>query len=479
MKWIEITNIFNKMHKLTKIVATLGPASDSEETIVKLIESGVNVFRFNTKHGTSEWHEERILRVQKIANEKKASVGILLDLQGPEIRLETFDKLPYPMVKDQIIKITPSFTQGTESICIPHELVFQALSPNDQILIDDGAVELVVKSVSPDLIEAIALEDGEIGHRKGVNLPGVQIDLPSLIHADLLKLDMASSNKVDFVALSFSRTKKDIEVLREEMKKRKFQAMIVAKIESMQALKHLDELIETADAIMVARGDLGVEVPIEQLAYWQKIIISKCRAANKPVITATQMLQSMTGSPRPTRAEATDVANAVLDGTDAVMLSGETASGKYPIKAVQAMARIAAFNEKAAPLAIFKIEPKNQTDIIVNATKELLSQKFVEVKLILVFTSSGMTARSISRLRPHVPIISITAEQKVVEELTLSYGVEAIKSNLREGEFTLPNKTTNELISSGRLNKGDTIIVVHGQNFYKEGSTNAVALIKI
>ncbi len=479
MKWIEITNIFNKMHKLTKIVATLGPASDSEETIVKLIESGVNVFRFNTKHGTSEWHEERILRVQKIANEKKASVGILLDLQGPEIRLETFDKLPYPMVKDQIIKITPSFTQGTESICIPHELVFQALSPNDQILIDDGAVELVVKSVSPDLIEAIALEDGEIGHRKGVNLPGVQIDLPSLIHADLLKLDMASSNKVDFVALSFSRTKKDIEVLREEMKKRKFQAMIVAKIESMQALKHLDELIETADAIMVARGDLGVEVPIEQLAYWQKIIISKCRAANKPVITATQMLQSMTGSPRPTRAEATDVANAVLDGTDAVMLSGETASGKYPIKAVQAMARIAAFNEKAAPLAIFKIEPKNQTDIIVNATKELLSQKFVEVKLILVFTSSGMTARSISRLRPHVPIISITAEQKVVEELTLSYGVEAIKSNLREGEFTLPNKTTNELISSGRLNKGDTIIVVHGQNFYKEGSTNAVAMLKI
>lgn len=465
--------------KLTKIVATLGPASDSETTIKRLIESGVSVFRFNTKHGTSEWHEERILRVQKVADELKINVGILLDLQGPEIRLETFDKLPFPMVKDQIIKITPSFTQGNESICIPHDLVFHALSPKDQILIDDGAIELIVKSVTPDLIEAVAIEDGEIGHRKGVNLPGVRIDLPSLIQADLLKLDMASSNKVDFVALSFSRTKKDIEVLRVEMKKRNFEAMIVAKIESMQALKHLDELIKTADAIMVARGDLGVEVPIEQLAYWQKIIISKCRAANKPVITATQMLQSMTSSPRPTRAEATDVANAVLDGTDAVMLSGETASGKYPVKAVQAMAKIAGFNEKATPLTVFKIDPKNQTDIIVNATKELLSQKFVDIKLILVFTSSGMTARSISRLRPHVPIISITADQKVVEELTLSFGVEAIRSTLGEGEFTLPNKTTDELISSGRLNKGDTIIVVHGQNFYKEGSTNAVALLKI
>lgn len=467
------------MNKLTKIVATLGPASDTEETIGRLIESGVNVFRFNTKHGTSEWHEERILRVQKVANTLGKSIGILLDLQGPEIRLETFDKLPFPIVKDQVVRFTPSFTQGRETICIPHDLVFTSLSPNDQILIDDGAVELTVKSVGPDLIEAVAIDDGEIGHRKGVNLPGVQIDLPSIIEADLQKLDMASVNKVDFVALSFSRTKKDIEILRSEMEKRKINAMIVAKIESKQALHNLDELVQAADAIMVARGDLGIEVPIEQLAYWQKIIIAKCRVANKPVITATQMLQSMTYHPRPTNAEATDVANAVLDGTDAVMLSGETASGKYPVKAVQAMARIASFNERNTPMSPFKLEPKNQTDIVVNATKELLSQKFVEIEMILVFTSSGMTARSISRLRPHVPIISVTADQKVVDELTLSYGVEAVKSGLREGQFTLPNKTTDELIASGRLKSGDTIIVVHGQNFYKEGSTNAVALLKI
>ncbi len=458
------------MQKLTKIVATLGPASDSDETIEKLIEAGVNVFRFNTKHGTTQWHQERIQKVQKIADSLNVNIGVLLDLQGPEIRLETFDKLPFPVKKNQIVKFTPSFTDGNNTICLPHELVFKSLSPQDQILIDDGAVELIVEKADKDVIEARATEDGEIGHRKGVNLPGVEIPLPSLIEEDLKKLDMASINKVDFVALSFSRTKIDIQVLRSEMKKRNFNAMIIAKIESKQALKNIDELIFEADAIMVARGDLGVETPIEQLAYWQKIIISKCREANKPVITATQMLQSMTNHTRPTNAEATDVANAVLDGTDAVMLSGETAGGKYPVKAVQAMARIASFNEKTNSFPEFKILPKNQTDVVVNATKELLDQKFVEIKLILVFTNSGTTGRSISRLRPNVPIISVTADQKVVEELSLSYGIEGVKSTHREGEFMLPNKTTDELIASGRVKKGDTIIVVHGQNFYKEGS---------
>ncbi len=467
------------MNKLTKIVATLGPACDSEEIIEQLIESGVNVFRFNTKHGTPEWHEERIKRVQKVADKMTRSIGVLLDLQGPEIRLETFDKLPLKVSKGQTVRITPSFTMENQTVCIPHELVFTSLKSGDQILIDDGAIELKVEKVSEDMIEAVSLDDGQIGHRKGVNLPGVDIDLPSLIDQDLIKLDMAANNKIDFVALSFSRTKKDIEILRKEMHKRNFNAMIVAKIESKHALKNLDELIRVSDAIMVARGDLGVEVPIEQLAYWQKIIITKCRAANRPVITATQMLQSMTDSPRPTRAEATDVANAVLDGTDAVMLSGETASGNYPVKAVQAMSRIASFNENTVSLSNFKIEPKNQTDILVNATKELLAQKLVKIKLILVFTSSGMTARSISRLRPHVPILSVTGEQKVVEELTLSYGVEGMKSSHKEGVFTLPNKTTDELIASGRLKKGDTIIVIHGQNFYKEGSTNAAALLEI
>jgi pyruvate kinase len=465
--------------RLTKIVATLGPACDSLETIEKLIKGGVNVFRFNTKHGTTQWHEERIFRVQSVADKLETNVGILVDLQGPEIRLETFDKLPYPVEKGQLVNITPSFTPDIQSICIPHPLVFTTVKKGDRILIDDGNIELKIEKVQNHLIEARASEDGEIGHRKGVNFPGVEINLPSLIHEDLKKLDMATTKKVDFVALSFSRTKKDIELLRSEMTKRNVKAMIVAKIESLQALQHLDELIKASDAIMVARGDLGIEVPIEQLAYWQKTIIAKCRVANKPVITATQMLQSMTLSPRPTRAEATDVANAVLDGTDALMLSGETASGKYPVKAVMAMNKIARYNEQINQFIEFEIDPKNETDAIINASKELLNQTIIKIKMILVFTRSGLTAKSISRLRPKVPILAMTADQKTVEELSLSYGVRAIKTEIPEGEFSLPNPAITDLIKSGELAKGDTIVVIHGQSYYKEGSTNAVALLKI
>jgi len=242
---------------------------------------------------------------------------------------------------------------------------------------------------------------------------------------------------------------------------------------------NLDELISTADAVMVARGDLGVEVPIEQLAYWQKIIINKCRVANKPVITATQMLQSMTLSPRPTRAEATDVANAVFDGTDALMLSGETANGKYPVNAVVEMDKIARYNEQVDRYIDFNVLPLNETDIIINSTKELLNQNVIDIKKILVFTSSGLTARSVSRLRPRIPIIALTTDQKTVEKLAVSYGVRAIKTDFSESEFSLPNPAINKLVKSGELKKGDDIVVIHGQNFYKEGSTNAVALLKI
>ncbi len=464
--------------KLTKIVATLGPASDTEETIKKLIESGVNVFRFNTKHGTVEWHEERIIRVNKIAIELGKSIGILMDLQGPEIRLETKNKESVVVKTGQSIRIVSSFTAVEDNICIPHKLVFETLKVGDQVLIDDGSVELLVKEINSEYFIADVVDDGTIGHRKGVNLPGVDINLPSLIESDLQKLDMAAVNKVDFIALSFCRTKEDVEILREQMEKRGIKAKIVAKIESKKALDNLDEIIEVADVIMVARGDLGVEVPIERLAHIQKLVIRKCRVANKAVITATQMLQSMIESPTPTRAEATDVANAVLDGTDALMLSGETASGKYPIRAVQAMNKIAKYNEEIRATTTLDMEPKNETDLIVGTVLSLLNQKITKIKFILVFTNSGRTARSISRIRPKVPILAVTQDDKTVEELTISYGVEGLKSKLNEGEFSLPNKTTDELIESKRLEPGETILVVHGQHYYQEGSTNSVAIYK-
>lgn len=465
--------------KLTKIVATIGPSSDTPDTIAKLIQSGVNVFRFNTKHGTVEWHEQRIKLAQKVADKLNVTVGILLDLQGPEIRLETKGKIPIEIYKDEIIEITPSFINESSEIVIPHDLVFDALKAGDQILIDDGSVELSVVSVKNKVIRARATEDGHIGHRKGVNLPGVNIDLPSLIKEDLKKLDMVTTTKVDFIALSFSRTKKDIDILRKQMQKRGIDAKIVAKIESMEALNNIDEIIEATDVVMVARGDLGVEVPIEQLAFWQKTIIKKCRLANKPVITATQMLQSMTDNQRPTRAEATDVANAILDGTDAIMLSGETANGKYPVKAVQAMSKIAAFNETTRAFIDFKLEAKTQTDLIVNSVRQMLNQNVVKVKFILCFTYTGNTAMSISRLRPKVPIIAVTEDQKTKEELTISYGVEGLKFRYQKGDFKLPNPAIEYLKEKGKLIKGDVIIVVHGQSTIKDGSANAVAFYTV
>lgn len=464
--------------KLTKIVATLGPASESEETIKKLIESGVNVFRFNTKHGTVAWHEERIQRVQKIANELKRNIGILLDLQGPEIRLETKNKEKIAAITGQRLRIVPSFIAEEDQICIPHQLVFDTLKVDDQVLIDDGSVELKVVDVNSNYLIAEVVEDGEIGHRKGVNLPGVDIDLPSMIEDDLVKLDMAATNKIDFVALSFCRTKEDILMLKEQMDKRGIKAKIVAKIESQKALDNLNEIIETADVIMVARGDLGVEVPIERLAHIQKQMIRKCRIANKPVITATQMLESMTNTPTPTRAEATDVANAILDGTDAIMLSGETASGKYPVKAVQAMSKIAKYNEEIRATTKLNIDADNEADLVVSTVLGLLNQKVTKIKFILVFTNTGKTARSISRLRPKVPVLAVTQDQKIVEELTVSYAVEGFRSILNEGVFALPNKTIDQLIESGRLEVGESILVVHGQHYYDEGSTNSVAIYK-
>lgn len=464
--------------KLTKIVATLGPASETEETIKKLIESGVNVFRFNTKHGTVDWHEERIKRVQKIADELNKSIGVLLDLQGPEIRLETKNKQAIEVRVGQRLRIVPHFLAEEDQICIPHQLVFETLKDGDQILIDDGSVELKVVEANKDFLIAEVVDDGVIGHRKGVNLPGVDIDLPSLIEDDLVKLDMAATNKIDFVALSFCRTREDIKILREQMDKRGIKARIVAKIESKKALDNLNDLIDEADVIMVARGDLGVEVPIERLAHIQKQMIRKCRLANKPVITATQMLQSMIDSPTPTRAEATDIANAVLDGTDAIMLSGETASGKFPVRAVAAMAKIAKYNEEIREKTKLKFEPESDADLIVGSVLDLLNQKITKIKFILVFTNSGRTARSISRLRPKVPILAVTKDQKTVEELTMSYAVEGYKSQLNEGVFSLPNKTIDQLIEAGRLNTGESILVVHGQHYYDEGSTNSVAIYK-
>ena len=469
------------MKKFTKIVATIGPTSDTRSLITALIHAGVNVFRFNMKHNTIAWHEERINLVQEVATELHTPVGILIDLQGPEIRLETPDKQSITLKKGDRYPVTPAFIPGVNSIVVPHAPVFDVLKKGDAFLIDDGFIEAPIVEVNKDGFIIEMKDDATIKHRKGVNFPGKHINLPSLIEDDLAKLDMASKNKVDFVALSFTRTKEDVEILRSEMKKRKVNAMIIAKIESQPALDHLKEIITASDGIMVARGDLGIETPIEQLAYEQKQMILECRRQRKPVIVATQMLQSMCENPRPTRAEATDVANAVFDFTDATMLSQESASGSFPEKSVATMARILAWNEKHTEPSWVDPNEEKATDSIVHAILPIVTDtKKDAVKAIIVLTETGYTARCVSSCRPGVPIFAVSDNTKTIETLTLSYGVVPILMQFpSEGMITTVHDVIKELKKQSLIETGDKVIFIHGSTWKKPGMTNTVSLLVI
>lgn len=463
--------------KLTKIIATIGPASSSTEMMGKLMDAGVNIFRFNTKHSTPDWHSKHIQQAQKVANQRSFSLGILLDLQGPEIRLETKDKADIPVSGGQVLTIGLSFVEGI-TLIIPHAQVFSLVKPGQELLIDDGFIESEVIEVSPTTIKIKVQNDAVIKHRKGVNLPGVDIDFPSLIKNDLKQLEANARNKIDFVGLSFVRSAKDIELLRAELAKREMPAKIVGKIESQPAIDRIDEIIKSADAIMVARGDLGVEVPIEQLAYWQKLIINKCRVAGKPVITATQMLESMIINPRPTRAETTDVAHAIFDGTDAIMLSAETASGKYPLRTVEVMSKIAKWNEKLRGLENTSYAGSDATTTIAEAAVSIARSKLrPKIDAVIVFTQTGYTALAISRYRLPMPVIAVTDNQQTAESLTISFGITPVVDNFPKGAFTSATKLIANLVKHRTVSSGDTILLVHGHHWQTPGQTNALSIV--
>lgn len=463
--------------KLTKIVSTIGPASDTPEIMAKLIDAGVNVFRFNTKHSTPEWHSEHIKQAQRVADEKGATIGILLDLQGPEIRLETKDKGDFPVKNGQIVTIGLSFVDGVD-IIIPHAQVYKLLKIGQDLMIDDGFVETEVVDVSANTIVVKVKNDAVIKHRKGVNLPGVDVDFPSLIENDIRQIKANAAGKVDYVGLSFVRSARDIKLLREELAKGGMKAKVVAKIESQPALDRVDEIIKAADAVMIARGDLGVEVPIEQLAYWQKTLINKCRIANKPVITATQMLESMINNPRPTRAEATDVAHAIFDGTDAIMLSGETAGGKYPVRTVEMMSRIARWNEKLRGVENVSFAGDDATTTIAEAAV-LIVKSNVKPKIdaVVVLTETGFTATAISRYRLTIPIIALTDNKATAESLTVSFGVTPIIAKFPTGVFTSAEHIIADLTERDIVHSGDTLLLVHGHHWQEPGNTNALAIV--
>lgn len=441
------------MHKLTKIVATIGPATETEETLEALINAGMNVARFNTKHGTPEWHLERIHRVKAVAKRLGKAVGVLLDLQGPEIRINTKDGEAFEVREGELIKFT-SQEPGTKEMQIPANVV-KALQVGDTVSIDDGVCEFRITAKDDTSLTVEVLGDYTVKHRKTMNTPGVVIDMPSLIDNDLVQLDNMTDDDIDFVGLSFVRDTKDIAILREELEKRNLHTDVIAKIENQAALDNLDEIIAATDAVMVARGDLAVEVPFERLAYYQKMIIEKCRTAGKPVITATQMLESMTFSPRPTRAEVSDVANAIYDGTDAVMLSGETTLGKYPVKCVETQAKIAAYNEPYSENYLWDWADTGDVSAITNAAFSLLDSRKEQVDLVVCLTASGQTARQLSRFRPDVQIKAVTYSKAAYNKLALVYGVEPVLASDDNFQYSgemdiIDNLKANQVVSAGQ-----------------------------
>ncbi len=469
----------------TKIVCTIGPSCNTQEGINNLLLHGMNVARVNFSHGSHEDHAQVIGYIRKAAREFNYSIPVLMDLQGPKIRVGQMKNGGQVLKTGSEIKITSDNIEGTSTI-IPIDLdnlIIEAEVGNS-ILLDDGLLEFKVLDKQADHLIVKVVVGGLLKSRKGVNLPNVNITIPSLTEKDIIDLEFGLTQDVDYIALSFVRSAKDVRDLISRVRAAGSQAAIIAKIEKPEALEVIDEIIEESDGIMVARGDLGIEIPTEQVPIVQKMIIEKCRMAGKPVITATQMLDSMINNPRPTRAESSDVANAVLDGTDAVMLSGETAAGKYPCEAVNVMDRICRSVEENRPqlynsLKYRKPEWKEKQIIESLSYSCVTIAENVEAKVISTITHSGSTARRIAKFRPKVPIVAFTESQKVRRQLNLVWGVHSVR--LRELFDTDSSVKMMEeyLQENGLVKKGDRVIIATGMPIAKRGRTNMIKISTI
>ncbi len=469
------------MQKKTKVVATIGPATSSESVLTEMISTGMNVARFNTKHGTPAWHKEHIERVRSVSKKMGTPVATLLDLQGPEIRVKVeaeFDVKQH----DLVTFASPEYTKSRQVVQIPQQVI-EALSVNDQIILEDGACEFRVSEVQGTHIVATSLMDCTVKDSKTMNVPLTELEMPPLTEKDVTFLEAVSPSSIDFVALSFVRTQRDITLLRERLEKLRMDAHIVAKIENRAALDNIDDIIAASDAIMIARGDLGVEIPYEELIFWQKTLIEKCRAAARPVITATQMLKSMVTEPQPTRAEVSDIAHAIYDGTDAVMLSEETTIGAYPVKAVQVQAKIAQYNEqKAHPATIPESDDRMRNHCVpalTRAVEGLITNSDYNIDTIVCFTETGKTARLLSRYRLKVPIHAVTSTISTQRKLALVYGIESTRISLPERRIDASENLLELFKDKGIATAGQTIALVHGTLWKHPGLTNTVSILDV
>ena len=462
--------------KKTKILATIGPASNNYEMIKSLAFAGANVFRLNFSHGSHEVHQEVLDTIRKVNKEMNCHLGILQDLQGPKIRVGEVENNGVEIHPGEKLTITSDPVIGTASlVSTVYKNLPQDVQEGEHILIDDGNLELLVNDTDGKNVNCTVIHGGILKSRKGINLPNTKVSAPSLTEKDLEDLEFGLANDVDWIALSFVRSAEDIIDLRNRIKAAGKDCKIVAKIEKPEALENIDAIIAATDAIMVARGDLGVEVPMEIVPLWQKKMVEKCKLACKPVIIATQMMESMIQNPRPTRAETNDVANAVLDGADAVMLSAETASGKYPVNAVKAMTSIITYLEENAPVYhnLYKIEEGDPTflssNLILMASR--LSRN-VNAKAIVGITSSGFTGFRLASHRPLSNIFVFTRNHKLLTQMSLVWGVRAYHYEGQESTDGVFADIEAILKKDGHVYQGDVIINTGSMPLTQKGKTN-------
>ena len=465
------------MRRKTKIVCTIGPASRKYEMIEKLIEKGMNVARLNFSHGTYEVHQQTLENVRKASIKTGKVVAIIQDLGGPKIRIGKIEKESVFLKKHSTFILTNRQVIGNEhEVSITLMDLPRKIKKGDAIYLSDGALELKVKEINKTDIICRVIRGGKLSSRKGINIPNLSMDISSLTEKDYQDILFGIKNKVDFIGLSFTRRAEDVLRAREILKKHHAEEIaLIAKIEKKEAVSNLEKIIESSDGIMIARGDLGVEIPLEDVPLVQKNIIEKCNLAGKPVITATQMLMSMVNNPRPSRAEVTDVANAILDGTDAIMLSEETAVGEYPLEAVSIMNKIAYKVEKEINYEKLLREKSlsvrpNNVDAISLATCQVAVN--IKAKAIVTFTFSGSTARMVSRYRPPVPVIAASTRESTVRKLILNWGVFSIQSDDLINTDDMMKKSKQLALKTGLVKSGDKIIVTAGIPFRIPGTTN-------
>jgi len=461
----------------TKIVCTLGPTSEEKEVIVRLVRAGMNVARLNMSHSTHQMHEKSIALIREIANELNTPIGILADLQGPKIRVGTLKEKVILEPGQQFILTTRDVPGNAIAVSVSLKELPESVHKGQVMLLDDGLLELVVDEVENTDIYTTVVRGGELKDHKGINLPNASVKTSSITQKDISDLEFAIKHDVDMVALSFVRSAQDVVQLRSIMEEFGGSIPIISKIEKHEAVTNIDDIIAESYGIMVARGDLGIEIPIEQVPIVQKMIIEKCNQQAKPVITATQMLDSMIRNPIPTRAEATDVANAVFDGTDALMLSGETAFGQYPIEAAATMAKIAQYAEDSIMYKAIMEERKIYTRSIITdaiAFSASESAKTLGADCIITATQSGYTARKISKYKPRIPVLAVTTNKKVMNQLALSYGVVPVEIKHCEDINTLIDEALNTCKQKELIHNGDLLIITAGILAGVTGGTNVL-----